>query len=141
MPAIPELPGPLGDGVIELRAIAEWDIPEILIAHQDDPELFRRLGLERPPTGAQLGSEVEHDHAQRAAGRSLKLTIVEAGGRDCRGRIEIQPIDWEAGSARLTAWVAPGARGRGYATRGVELVQAWLGRLGIAELTTAVMVD
>ena len=59
MPSIPEPPDRIGDELIELRPIAEWDIPEVLIAHQDDRELHRRLGLSKPPTGAQLGSEVE----------------------------------------------------------------------------------
>jgi RimJ/RimL family protein N-acetyltransferase len=126
MPTIPDLQQRLGDDLIELRAIAEWDIPEILIAHQDDPDLYRRLGLLRPPTGAQLGSEVEHAEAQRLAGNSFKLTIVEAGGEDCRGRIDVHSIDWVAGTAQLGVWVAPQVRRRGFGTRALQLTSAWL---------------
>ena len=69
----------MGDELIELRPIAEWDIPEVLIAHQDDRELHRWLGMSKPPTGAQLGSEVDDAEAHRLAGDVLKLTIVEPG--------------------------------------------------------------
>lgn len=126
MPPIPELIRPLGDGVIELREISEWDIPEILIAHQDDPDLHRRLGLQRPPTGAQLGMEVERAQAERLAGTSLKLTIVDAGGEDCRGRLDVHAIDWEHRTAQLGLWVAPQVRGRGYGRRALALASAWL---------------
>jgi RimJ/RimL family protein N-acetyltransferase len=126
MTAIPELTGRLSDGVVELRPIADWDIPEILIAHQDDPRLFLALGLDRPPTGAQLGAEVERAAAGRLAGTRVALTIVEAGGEDCIGRVEAREIDWEGSSAELVCWVAPGHRGRGITTRAIALATAWL---------------
>jgi RimJ/RimL family protein N-acetyltransferase len=116
----------MGDALIELRPIAEWDIPEVLIAHQDDRELHRWLGLPKPPTGAQLGREVELAEAQRLAGDSLKLTIVEPQGNDCRGRVEIGGFDWERESADIRVWVAPQLRGRGYEERAAELAAEWL---------------
>src|SRR5579872_272608 len=100
MPSIPEPPDRIVDELIELRPIEEWDIPEVLIAHQDDPELHRRLGLPRPPTGAQLGGEVDDAQAWRRAGAGVKLTIVEPGSNDCRGRVEVDDVDWDRGSAR-----------------------------------------
>jgi RimJ/RimL family protein N-acetyltransferase len=126
MTPIPELTGRLSDGVVELRPIADWDIPEILIAHQDDPQLFLRLALDRPPTGAQLGAEVERAAAERLAGTRVALTIVEPGREDCIGRVEAREIDWTQSSAELVAWVAPGQRGRGITTRAVALAAAWL---------------
>lgn len=116
--------------MIELRPIAEWDIPEVLIAHQDDRELHRRLGMSRPPTGAQLGSEVDQDQDDRRAGTSLKLTIVEPGSNYCRGRVQVDNFDWERGSAELRVWVAPQLRGRGYEQRAAELTEQWL-RAGV----------
>jgi len=142
MPEIPELTGRLSDGVAELRAIAEWDIPEILIAHQDDPQLSVRLGLDRPPTGAQLGSEVERAAAERLAGVRLALTIVEPGGEDCVGRVETRAIDWDASSAELVGWVAPGHRGRGMTTHALELAAAWLAdACGLQHVTVAAVSD
>jgi RimJ/RimL family protein N-acetyltransferase len=126
MPAIPQPPERLGDDLVELREIAEWDIPEVLIAHQDDPDLHRRLGLPRQPSGAQIGTEVERAEAERLAGESVKLTIVEPGRNDFRGRVEVDGLDWEQGSAALRIWVVPQVRGRGYEQHAVELASQWL---------------
>jgi RimJ/RimL family protein N-acetyltransferase len=126
MASIPRLDGRLTDAVVELRVISDWDIPEVLIAHQDDPEMFRRLGLERPPTGAKLGSEVENYDAELAAGRRVSLTIVEPGRNDCCGRIDAHAFDWQAGKAELGVWVAPDYRGRGFARHALTLFSEWL---------------
>src|SRR6516164_7166506 len=56
MSPFPRLADPLTDGQVVLRDYAERDIPEILIAYQDDPRLHQRLGQNRPPSGAELGS-------------------------------------------------------------------------------------
>ena len=139
MPTIPDLPEPLGDELVELREIAEWDIPEVLIAHQDDRDLHRRLGLSRTPSGAQLGSEVERAQDERLAGSSVKLTIVEHGENDCRGRIEVDGFDWEQGSAAMRVWVAPQVRGRGYEQHAVALASKWLFTgVGLRRLTVSV---
>jgi RimJ/RimL family protein N-acetyltransferase len=139
MPAIPEPPERLGDELVELREISEWDIPEVLIAHQDDRDLYERLGLERPPTGAQLGSEVDRAQAERLAGNAVKLTIVAPGENDCRGRVEVDSFDWEQGTAAMRVWVAPQLRGRGYEQSAAELASEWL-RAGVGLQHVAVTV-
>jgi RimJ/RimL family protein N-acetyltransferase len=140
MAAIPEPPDRIGDELLELRPIAEWDIPEVLIAHQDDRDLHRRLGLARPPTGAQLGSEVDSEEARRLAGDAVKLTIVEPGGNDCRGRVEVDGFDWERGSAEVRVWVAPQLRGRGYEQRAAELTTQWLqASVGLADVKVSLL--
>ncbi len=125
MPLIPEPPERISDELIELRPIAGWDIPEVLIAHQDDCELYRRLGMSRPPTGAVLGTEVERADALRRAGEALKLSIVEPGANTCRGRVDVV-FDWSHGGATVRVWVAPQLRGRGYEQRAAELTCDWL---------------
>lgn len=126
MAAFPELSGRLSDGVVELRAVAEWDIPDILIAFQDDPHMHLALGDARPPTGAELGRAVERAPVEAAAGTRLKLTIVEPGGEDCRGRLGVHAVDWEHARAELGIWVAPALRGRGVARRALRLGARWL---------------
>ena len=126
MPAIPEPPERIAGELVELRMIAEWDIPEVLIAHQDDPDLHRRLEMRRPPTGAQLGREVEQAQSLRLAGERLSLSILEPGGRDCLGRVDVDRIDWERASARVRVWVAPQLRGSGYEQQAAELAAEWL---------------
>ena len=141
MPSIPEPPDRIADELVELRPIAEWDIPEVLIAHQDDPELHRRLGLSRQPSGAQLGSEVDDELARRRSGEGIKLAIVEPGNNDCRGRVEVGDIDWEQGSASVRVWVVPQLRGRGYEQRAADLAAQWLqASVGLGELTVSLLV-
>ena len=142
MPQIPEPPNRLSDGVVELRAIADWDIPEILIAHQDDPGLHVALGQSRPPTGAQLGSQVENSEAERLAGERISLTLVEPGKNDCRGRVDVFNVDFEHGQAQIAVWVAPQFRGRGFAAHALRLASAWLKEgVGLADVTVAAVVD
>jgi RimJ/RimL family protein N-acetyltransferase len=126
MPAFPDLDQPLTDGVVSLRLSAEWDIPDILIAHQDDPQLHVRLGMERPPSGAELGRAAEREPVEREAGTHLELTVVEPGGVDCRGRINVHNIRWEHRRAELGIWLAPALRGRGLAQRALILAAGWL---------------
>ena len=84
------------------------------------------LPIGRPPSGAQRGSEVEHALDERLAGSSVKLTILEHGGNDCRGRIEVDGFDWGQGSAAMRVWVAPQVRSRGYEQHAVALASQWL---------------
>lgn len=126
MPSLPELGEPLTNGVVKVRLSAERDIPEVLIAYQDDRELHRRLGELRPPSGAELGRRAEAAEADRIAGRSLTMTIVEGAEDTCQGQIQVRHVDWENGRADLGIWVAPGRRGRGLARRSLALVGRWL---------------
>jgi len=142
MPPIPPLTERLRDEIVELREISEWDIPEILIAYQDDPTLHLRLAQRRPPTGAQLGSQVEMAEAKRSAGTAVSLTLVEPGGNDCRGRLDISQINWERRSAQLSIWVVPQLRGRRLANHALRLAKGWLrDNMGLTELSVTIAVD
>jgi RimJ/RimL family protein N-acetyltransferase len=135
MPPFPDPIEPLhGDGVA-LRLAAERDIPEILIAHQDDPELHRRLGYDRPPSGAELGRRTEGEAAERDLGLGVRFTILEPGSDVCRGQIDVHRVDWDNQRAELGVWVAPAARGQGLATGALRLVGRWLcERCGLARV-------
>jgi RimJ/RimL family protein N-acetyltransferase len=111
---------------VSLRLAAERDIPEVLIAHQDDPELHARLGLQRPPSGAELGRQMELAERERETGVRVRFTVVESGSDECRGRISVHSIDWETGRAELGMWLAPQARGRGLAPAALRLAAGWL---------------
>ncbi len=126
MPIIPDLDAPLTDGDVTVRLYTERDIPEVLIAYQDDPELHVRVGLERPPSGAQLGTQSETAEGERAAGTRVRFAIVETGSDTCRGRITADHFDWDHGRAELAIWLAPQVRGRGWAPRALRLVARWL---------------
>jgi ribosomal-protein-alanine N-acetyltransferase len=126
MPSIPALTAPLSDGYVELRPAAERDIPEILIAFQDDPTMHLRLGMEKPPSGAQLGDRSERAESRREAGEGVDLTILELGSDVCRGRVGVERISWRHRRAELGLWLAPQARGRGLAPRALRLAADWL---------------
>jgi ribosomal-protein-alanine N-acetyltransferase len=126
MPVFADLTEPLRDEHVVLRFGSERDIPEILIAHQDDPELHLRLGEARPPTGAELGRRAERDPGERALGTSATLTILQAGSEDCGGQIYVHHVDWEHDRAELGIWVAPALRSRGLGRRALRLAGGWL---------------
>jgi RimJ/RimL family protein N-acetyltransferase len=144
MPSFPDLGQPLRGPTAQLRLAAEPDIPEILIAHQDDPRLHEALRLERPPSGAELGRRVEHEAGERAAGAGAWLTILDgagggasggaggAGSGVCRGQVEVRDVDWDHLRVGLTIWVALADRGRGLGAGALALVGTWLlGACGI----------
>jgi RimJ/RimL family protein N-acetyltransferase len=128
MPSFPDLGPPLANPAARLRLAAERDIPEILIAHQDDPQLYESLGSERPPSGAELGRRVEREAGERAAGAGAWLTIIDGGSASdiCRGQVEVSDVDWDHLRAALNIWVAPADRGRGLGAGALSLAGRWL---------------
>lgn len=126
MPAIPDLASPIRSDVLELRLAAERDIPEILIAYQDDPDLHVHLGADRPPSGAELGRRSERFESEIAAGVAVTLTILEPGSDRCRGQLNVHKIDWENQRAELGIWLAPQVRGRGLAGGALRMASRWL---------------
>ncbi len=128
MPSFPSLDAPLSDGVVALRRSTERDIPEILIAYQDDRQLHDTLGEDRPPSGAVLGSRAERATDELRAGRLLTLTVLQEGSDVCRGEVRIADVDWENRRAVLRVWITPALRGQGLARRAHALVSHWLSR-------------
>lgn len=126
MPSFPDLPDPMSTRTVGLRLAGERDIPEVLIAHQDDPELHRRLGLARPPSGAELGRRAEGGAADRATGTALWLTLIAGESDDCIGQIDVHDIEWDHARAQLGIWVAPAQRGHGVAGDALGLIGRWL---------------
>jgi RimJ/RimL family protein N-acetyltransferase len=124
--SFPRLADPLTDGYVVLRDYEERDIPEILIAYQDDPRLHVLNREDRPPSGAELGSRAEREAAARAAGERVTLTILEPGSDTCRGQIRVDSADWDHRRAELTIWLAPQVRNHGVGRRALKLAGRWL---------------
>jgi RimJ/RimL family protein N-acetyltransferase len=126
MPSFPPFPDALsGDGAV-LRAAAERDIPEILIAHQDDPELFHRLRMQRPPSGAELGRRTETADTERAVGARLWLTILDPGSDECRGQLDVYEAELHHGRADVQLWIVPAHRRRGMGSAALAAGGRWL---------------
>jgi RimJ/RimL family protein N-acetyltransferase len=126
MPPFPDLAEPLRSERVTLRFASERDIPEILIAHQDDPELHARLGLERAPSGAELGRRTEGEADARAGGAGVRFTILEPESDTCRGQLDVHRVDWDHLRAEVGIWVAPGFRRKGLASGALRLAGQWL---------------
>jgi RimJ/RimL family protein N-acetyltransferase len=116
----------LRDALVTLRQSAERDIPEILIAYQDDRSLHVGMGEERPPSGAELGRREEQAGAERVAGTQVTFTILEPDSDICRGQINVHHVDWDHRRAELGIWLAPQARGRRLAPSALRLTSGWL---------------
>jgi RimJ/RimL family protein N-acetyltransferase len=125
MPSFPELREALRDGSVIVRPAAERDIPEVLIAYQDDPELHRRMGEARPPSGAELGRRAERAEADRLSGSAVTMTIAD-GDDICCGQVYVFGVDWDNLRAELGIWVSPGRRGSRLAPGALRLVGEWL---------------
>ena len=89
MPAFPELDEPLSDGSVRVRLAAERDIPEILIAYQDDPELHLRMGDERPPSGAELGRRRSGPPRTALRDAAITLTILGRDPMSAAGQVNV----------------------------------------------------
>jgi RimJ/RimL family protein N-acetyltransferase len=124
--AFPDPPA-LRGATVALRLADERDIPETLIAHQDDPQLAGALGIGRPPSGAELGRRSESAAAERAAGRELTLTVLAADGSDeCLGQIDVHDVEPDAGRAALAVWIVPRRRRQGLGSAALALAGRWL---------------
>ncbi len=126
MPAFPRLTDPLANEHVMLRDAAERDIPEVLIAYQDDPELCARLGRERPPSAAELGQAAEREAAERAAGTSAEFTILVPGSDVCAGQLNVHHVDWDHARGELGIWLSPQSRGVGLGSGALRLASEWL---------------
>jgi RimJ/RimL family protein N-acetyltransferase len=142
MPRLPQLSPPLTEGRVCVRDAAQRDIPEVLIAYEDDPQMHLRLFEERPPSGAALGRRAESEYADRAAGSRATLTVCVEGSDVCVGQLCVGPIDWEHGRGELTLWIAPGSRRRGVGSTALRLACVWLlADCGLARLQLLVEPD
>jgi RimJ/RimL family protein N-acetyltransferase len=88
--------------------------------------MHARIGLERPPSGAELGRRIEDGAAERASGAGVWLTIVAPGGDECCGGLNVHEVDWDHLRAEIGIWVAPQRRGRGIAADALRLGGRWL---------------
>ena len=142
MSAFPHLSDPLTNGLVVLRDYEERDIPEILIAYQDDPRLHTLNAEDRPPTGAELGSRAEREAQARRAGEWATLTVTQPGEDTCRGQIRVENVDSDHARAELAVWLAPQARGRGLGRAALRLAGQWLlGPCALARVELVIATD
>ena len=125
MPGL-ELPDPpLSDGVIVLRGLQSTDVGALVEACQD-PEIPRFTLVPSPYTDDHARAWLQRVADGRAAGTRMMFAIVDARAGDALlGTAGLNVIDREQRAADVGYWLAAPARGRGIATRAVELVAGW----------------
>jgi RimJ/RimL family protein N-acetyltransferase len=107
----------LTDGVVTLRPGRLSDADALTDACQD-PEVQRwSLVLPWPYQREDAVAYVERSFRQAAEGTSINLVIVDASDR-LVGSISVF-------AGEIGYWVAPGARGRGFASRSLILLRDW----------------
>jgi RimJ/RimL family protein N-acetyltransferase len=118
----PVPPPTLGDGVVALRAWRPDDAPAVHAACQD-PLIVRYIPVPQPYTRAVAAEYVEMAAAQTAAGTAAHFAIVDPADDTLLGSISRHPM--RNRHAMFGYWLAPGARGRGVATRALRLISDW----------------
>jgi RimJ/RimL family protein N-acetyltransferase len=141
VPVIP-LPDPeLADDAIRLRAPRPADADALLAACRD-PDIQRFTFVPDPYERRHAEQWITEAPARRATGEALSLVIAPAGGDDVLGTTGLLRPNWEHRVAEVGYFVAPWARGHGYAARAVRLLARWALRdLGLARVAADVDID
>lgn len=139
----------LSDGLITLRPWAAGDAPFMAEAYTD-PAIRRyngdhdRLGNPAPPLSTADAEAVIEEIAAgwrefAATGKPrVAFAIVDASSGDLAGACGVD--DWTTEDvAQIGYWIAPTARGRGFATRATILLTRWLFELGAARVFLTVV--
>jgi len=121
--AIPEPPD-LADEVVRLRPWRRADASALTEAWSD-PVVTGRLDVPDRRDLADAELWIDGWESRRRAGLAVDLVVTEIPDESVRGEIGISHIDPNRRAALVGWWLFAGARGRGLATRGVDLVARW----------------
>lgn len=131
---------PLTDGVVTLRAYTDADVPA-LVEICRDPEVPRWTLVPSPYGETEARDWIARVPDGLATGSRVTFAIADA--RDSAallGSVGLQAIDWDVRAADIGYMLGPRARGRGFATRAVQLAAGWaFGTLGLERLELRTM--
>ncbi len=117
-------PEPLGDGVVVLRRARDADVDQIVAACRD-ADIKRFTSSIPDPYGPADARHWLATH-ERSLDREVNLAVADA--RDdatLLGMMGLHGASWQHRRTDAGYWIAPGARGRGYATRALSLLVDW----------------
>jgi RimJ/RimL family protein N-acetyltransferase len=124
----------LDDGVITLRPPAPDDVDAITEACQD-PEIPRWTRVPSPYTRDHAVEFVERSARMWQNGTDAPFVIVDAETSELLGAIGVHRLGGEDDGPEVGYWLAHDARGRGLATRALEMVSDWTcNELGVRRL-------
>jgi RimJ/RimL family protein N-acetyltransferase len=113
---LPEAPS---DGVVRLRPLRPDDAAAYVGAFADDPDLARNRGLDRVPDEAVFLTWIE-------VGEEFAELAIADTGDALLGSVILHSVDWHNRRGELGYWLVAGARGRGLATRALQLALRWM---------------
>jgi precorrin-6Y C5,15-methyltransferase (decarboxylating) len=120
-PTFPQIT--LAAGELTLRPFTAADTDDVTLACQD-VETLRWLPLPRPYTRANAEWFIgTFGPGQRESGAGIVFAI-ESAGR-LAGAIDLKGVNWAARVAEVGYWVAPWARGRGFASQATRALSEW----------------
>jgi RimJ/RimL family protein N-acetyltransferase len=122
---------PLADDCVLLRRWREADVPDIAMAFGDP--LTQRFSWTQATAYTEDDARGHFDSLEpaRLRGEAVQFALVEPTDEDIvLGSVSLYDVSLEQGRAATGYWLAPGARGRGVASRAVRLLAQW----GFAEL-------
>lgn len=119
---------------IVLRKAYLSDVRAITAACNDPPIAQNILGMPVSYQEADAVAWVCKSEIERRAGNTLSLIIYDLEENVLLGAISVNLSTKLVGKASIGYWLAPQARGRGVATRSVNLFMAWSEKsLGVRE--------
>jgi RimJ/RimL family protein N-acetyltransferase len=121
---LPAPGAPLTDGTLLLRLPREADASAIAVACRD-PEIGRWIPIPVPYGLEDARVFVAFTAEGWSSGREPTFVIADAADRALLGTLAHHRRVDEPGKASVSYWLAPDARGRGVATRAVQLVVRW----------------
>ena len=134
---------PLTDGVVLLRAVRESDVPAITEACQD-PDIKRYTSSVPDPYAENDAWQWLSMHADDMThGVEINFAIARVGDETALlGVTGLHDISWKNRRAATGYWIAPWARGHGYAARATRLLSRWaLDDVGLVRVELVADVD
>ena len=127
----------LRDDTVVLRPLVAADAPD-LVAAATDPDIVRWTYLAEGLTTDGAHQLVRRSENHRRSGFLIRFVIADAADGRFLGTIGVRP--GEGGRGETFYWLAPAARGRGAATRALNLLSSWaFASLGLARLHALVI--
>ncbi|MGA4843020.1 GNAT family N-acetyltransferase [Streptomyces sp. G45] len=126
----PALPA---SGGLRLRPWDPEDAPAVYAAFQDP--LLQRWHARVADSVDEARAWIETWREEWYEEKSAQWAVVDADSDAVLGRVALRMIALGDGQAEMAYWTAPGARGRGVASRGVQALTSWaLDEVGLHRL-------
>lgn len=119
---------PLADDLVQLRPWSEKDLPAIEEASRD-PQVPMGTTVPEVFTPAEGRAFVHRQHSRLLKGEGVSLAVADAQTGVASGLVILRRRP-QPGVGGVGYWIIPSARGRGMASRAVDLITTW----GLASL-------